>query len=175
MSRAFVRVGALVALVLVARAGQAQGVAGQVGIDAEVIGQGMSITSLRNLNFGTVIKGVPSAVLPTDAAAGEWQVQGNKNATVSIVFTLPTQLTNVQALPGSTMPIVFGPTAALWNRGTNSVAGATPFDPTAGTTGRFGPPANPYIYLWIGGTVTPAATAKPGIYTGTIIVSIAYL
>ena len=65
--------------------------------------------------------------------------------------------------------------AALWNRGTNTVAGATPFDPTAGTTGKFGPPANPYIYLWIGGTVTPAATAKPGIYTGTIIVSIAYL
>jgi len=135
----------------------------------------MAITSLRNLNFGTVIKGVPSAVLPTDAAAGEWQVQGNKNATVSIVFTLPTRLTNVQALPGSTMPIAFGPTAALWNRGTNTVAGATPFDPTAGTTGKFGPPANPYIYLWIGGTVTPAATAKPGIYTGTIIVSIAYL
>jgi len=165
VSRAVVRVGALVALVLVARAGRAQGVSGQVGIDAEVIGQGMAITSLRNLNFGTVIKGVPSAVLPTDAAAGEWQVQGNKNATVSIVFTLP----------GSTMPIAFGPTAALWNRGTNTVAGATPFDPTAGTTGKFGPPANPYIYLWIGGTVTPAATAKPGIYTGTIIVSIAYL
>ena len=175
MSRALRCVGVLVAVVLAPRAGRAQGVAGQVGIDAEVIGQGISITSLRNLNFGTVIKGVPSAVLPTQAAAGEWQVQGNKNALVSIGFTLPTVLTNIQALPGSIMPISFGAAAALWNRGSNNVAGATPFDPSVGATGKLGPPANPYIYVWIGGTVSPAATAKPGIYTGTIIVSLAYL
>jgi hypothetical protein len=175
VKRALVRVGVLVALVLMARTGRAQGVAGQVGIAAEVIGQGIGITSLRNLDFGTVLKGVPTTVLPANAAAGEWQVQGNKNADVSIAFTLPTLLTNIQALPGSTMPIAFGATSALWNRATNSVAGATAFDPAAGRTGRFGPPAAPYLYLWIGGTVSPAATAKPGIYTGTIIVSIAYL
>jgi hypothetical protein len=175
VNRTLVLVGALVALVLVPGTGRAQGVAGQVGIDAQVIGTGITVTSLRNLDFGTVIKGVPTAVLPTAAAAGEWQVQGSKNALVTIRFTLPTVLTNIQALPGSTMPIAFGAAAALWNRGTNSVVGATPFDPSVGATGRLGPPANPYIYLWIGGTVSPAATAKPGIYTGTIVVSLAYL
>ena len=73
------------------------------------------------------------------------------------------------------MPISFTPTSARWNRATNDVTGATAFDPVAGTTGKIGPPANPYLYLWIGGTVSPAATAKPGIYTGAIIVSIVYL
>ncbi len=175
MSRALRCVGVLVALLLAPRTGRPQGVAGQVGIDAEVIGQAITITSLRNLAFGTVLKGVATTVLPTAAGAGEWQVQGTKNTQVIIAFTLPTQLVNVQALPGSAMPISFTPTSARWNRAINDVTGATAFDPVAGTTGRFGPPANPYLYLWIGGTVSPAATAKPGIYTGAIIVSIVYL
>jgi spore coat protein U-like protein len=175
MRGALACVGALVVLALVPRVGRPQGVAGQVAIDAEVIGQAITITSLRNLDFGSVLKGVTTTVLPTAATAGEWQVQGTKNAQVSVAFTLPTQLVNIQALPGSTMPISFTPTSARWNRATNDVAGATAFDPTAGATGKLGPPANPFLYVWIGGTVLPAPTAKPGIYTGTIIVSIAYL
>lgn len=173
MTRRAVAVAGL--LTLLPPALRAQGVAGQVGIDAQVIGQVITVTSLRNLSFGTVLKGVATTVQPSNAAAGAWQVQGDKNAQVTIAFTLPTVLTNIQALPGSTMPISFGATSALWNRGTNNVVGATAFDPSAGTTGKLGPPGNPFIYLWIGGTVSPAATAKPGIYTGTIVVSVAYL
>lgn len=175
MKRAAPFIAALGGALLVAPGMSGQGVAGQVGIDAQVIGQAITVTSLRNLTFGTVLKGVPTSVLPSNAAAGAWQVQGDKNAQVTITFTLPTVLTNIQALPGSTMPISFGAASALWNRGTNSVVGATPFDPGSGTTGRIGPPPNPFIYLWIGGTVSPAANAKPGIYTGTIVVSVAYL
>lgn len=160
---------------LVPRPGLSQGVTGSVGIDANVIGQALTVTTLSNLNFGSVPKGVATTVQPTAAGAGAWQIQGSKNADVSITFVLPVLLTNIQALPGSTMPVSFGAASARWNRATNNVAGATAFDPITGTTGRLGPPANPYIYLWIGGTVSPAATAKPGIYTGTIIVTIAYL
>jgi hypothetical protein len=160
---------------LMPRSARSQGVGGAVGIDATVIGQALSVTTLSNLNFGSVAKGVATTVQPTAAGAGAWQIQGSKNADVSITFVLPALLTNIQALPGSTMPVSFGATSARWNRATNNVAGATVFDPIAGTTGKLGPPANPYIYLWIGGTVSPAATAKPGVYTGTIIVTIAYL
>src|SRR6184192_2141532 len=131
--------------------------------------------TLSNLNFGSVSKGVATTVQPTAAGAGAWQIQGSKNADVSMAFVLPAVLTNIQALPGSTMPISFGATSARWNRATNNVAGATAFNPVAGTTGKLGPPANPFIYLWIGGTVSPAAATKPGVYTGTIIVTIAYL
>lgn len=175
MKRGAIATAACAGALLLAPAAPGQGVAGQVGIDAQVIGQVITVTSLRNLTFGTVLKGVPTSVLPSNAAAGAWQVQGDKNAQVTMTFTLPTVLTNVQALPGSTMPISFGAASALWNRGTNTVVGATPFDPSTGATGRIGPPANPFIYLWIGGTVSPAANAKPGIYTGTIVVSVAYL
>ena len=145
-----------------------------VTADAVVVTVGMSIATLRDLNFGTVIKGVATTVLPTAATAGAWQVTGSSNAFVIISFTLPTQLTNIQALPGSTMPITFGLTSARWNRANNNPAAGTPFSPAIGAVGRFGPPPNPNMYIWLGGTVNPPAAAKPGIYQGTVVVSLNY-
>ncbi len=138
-----------------------------VSADAVVVTVGMTIGTLRDLNFGTVIKGVATTVAPTAATAGEWQF-------VIISFTLPTQLTNIQALPGSTMPISFSATSARWNRANNNAAVAAAFNPAIGVVGRLGPPPNPNMYIWLGGTVNPAAAAKPGIYQGTVVVSLLY-
>jgi len=153
----------------------AQGPSASVSADAVVVTVGMTITTLRDLAFGTVIKGVVTTVLPTAANAGAWEVTGNPNAFVTIAFTLPTVLTNIQALPGSTMPITFSATSARWNRATNNPAAGTPFNPALGAVGRFGPPPSPNFYIWLGGTVSPVPTAKPGIYQGTVIVSLTYL
>ena len=152
----------------------AQGTAA-IPAEAVVVTVGMAVTTLRDLGFGSVVNGVATTVQPVAAGAGAWQVSGNPNAFASITFTLPTELTNIQALPGSTMPIAFGAGAARWRRATNDPAGATPFDPATGATGRFGPQPNPNLYIWVGGTVSPAVTAKPGIYQGTIVVSLSYL
>ncbi|HEV8401229.1 MAG TPA: DUF4402 domain-containing protein [Gemmatimonadales bacterium] len=155
--------------------GTAQGGSGTFSADAVVVTVGMTIATIQDLNFGTVPKGVATTVAPADATAGQWQITGNPNAFVTIAFTVPTVLTNIQALPGSTMPISFGLTSALWRRANNNPAGATPFSPALGTVGRFGPPANATLNIWVGGTVNPAAAAKPGIYQGTIILSLTYL
>jgi Domain of unknown function (DUF4402) len=153
----------------------AQGGSGTFSADAVVVTVGMTIATIQDLSFGTVLKGVATTVAPAAATAGQWQITGNPNAFVTIAFTLPTVLTNIQALPGSTMPISFGLTSALWRRANNNPAGATAFSPALGTLGRFGPPANPTVNIWIGGTVNPAPTAKPGIYQGTVILSLTYL
>jgi hypothetical protein len=155
--------------------GVAQGGSGSFTADAVVVTVGMAIATIQDLNFGTVPKGVATMVAPAAATAGQWQITGNPNAFVTIAFTLPTVLTNIQALPGSTMPISFGLTSALWRRANNNPAGATAFSPALGTVGRFGPPPNPTLNIWIGGSVNPAPTAKPGIYQGTIILSLTYL
>jgi hypothetical protein len=165
---------AALALALPAR-GAAQGGSGAFAADAVVVTVGMTIATIRDLAFGSVPRGVATTVAPAAATSGEWQITGNPNAFVTIAFTLPTQLTNIQALPGSTMPISFGLTSALWRRANNNPAGATPFNPALGTAGRFGPPPNPTINIWIGGTVNPAPAAKPGIYQGTIVLSLTYL
>ena len=171
------RLGALAALLVLAapQSGAAQGGSASFSADAVVVTVGMTIATIQDLNFGTVPKGVATAVAPAGATAGQWQISGSSNAFVTIAFTLPTQLTNIQALPGSTMPISFGATSALWRRASNNPAGANAFDPALGTVGRFGPAPNPTINVWIGGTVNPAPAAKPGIYQGTIILSLTYL
>lgn len=155
--------------------GVAQAGSGSFSADAVVVTVGMTIVTIQDLTFGTVPKGVATTVAPAAATAGQWQITGNPNAFVTIAFTLPTQLTNIQALPGSTMPISFGLTSALWRRANNNPAGATAFSPALGTVGRVGPPPNPTMNIWIGGSVNPAPTAKPGIYQGTIILSLTYL
>ena len=153
----------------------AQAPTGQVGADAVVVTVGMVLTPLRHLQFGSIPLGLPTTVLPTAANAGEWEATGAGNAFVSISFTLPAVLNNSQAVPGVTMPIVFAGTGALWRRAVNDPAGATVFNPLVGATGRFGPPPNPTLYIWIGGTVIPTPTQLPGIYTGTVVLQLAYL
>jgi len=174
-SVAFVAVLAAALLLTSPTPGGAQSPSASFSADAVVVTVGMTIATIQDLNFGNVPKGVATTVAPAAAAAGQWQVTGSSNAFVTLAFTLPTVLTNIQALPGSTMPISFGLTSALWRRANNNPAGATAFNPALGTVGRFGPTANPTMYLWIGGTVNPAPTAKPGIYQGTIILSLTYL
>ncbi|HXG97830.1 MAG TPA: DUF4402 domain-containing protein [Gemmatimonadales bacterium] len=153
---------------------QAQGGSSFVAADAVVVTTGMTIATMRDLNFGTVIKGVATTVAPAAANAGEWQVSGSANAFVVISFTLPTMLTNIQALPGSTMPIAFNATSAIWRRSTNNPAGGNVFNPAVGNVGRLGPPPNFNMFIWLGGTVNPAPTAKPGIYQGNVVVSLIY-
>ena len=119
---------------------------------------------------GAGLIGRASAQTPTGAVTAD----ANANAFLIITFTLPATLTNIQALPGSTMPFTFNATSPRWNRATNNAAAGTAFDPAVGTVGRIGPPANPNRYIWIGGTVSPAAAAKPGIYRGNVILSLVY-
>lgn len=171
------RVGLAAALLTVAGRGrvQAQATTFQLTVQALLASGSLTVSPLRDLNFGTVTVGVPTAVPPTAAAAGQWQVTGTPNAFVTINLTLPTVLDNVQGVPGITMPIAFGTTSARWRRDQNDPNGASVFDPSAGATGRLGPPPRPNMYVWLGGTVTPAPTQAPGIYRGTIVLTVAYL
>src|SRR5258708_1541326 len=174
MTRLAVALLALFALTATAPRASAQFNNASIAATAELVTVGMTITTLSNLNFGSVPKGVATTVLPSAAGAGEWQVDGNPNAFAAVTFTLPTVLTNIQALPGSTMPITFTATSAIWHRRTNNAAARPGFDPNLRTTGRLMPPGTPTLYIWIGGTVNPAANVKPGIYQGTIIVTLIY-
>lgn len=148
--------------------------AAQLGTNALVLSGPITVTPLRDLTFGTVPRGVSTTVTPDAANAGEWEVIGTANAFVNITFVLPTVLTNIQAAPGSTMPIAFLNTSGRWRRANNDPSGGNTFNPAVGATGRLGPPPNPTMYIWLGGQVSPAANAKPGIYTGTVVVTLVY-
>jgi spore coat protein U-like protein len=142
---------------------------------AQVLSGPIAVNRLRDLTFGTVTRGVATTVATNAPGAGEWQVTGSPNARVNMTFTLPTLLTNIQAAPGSTMPITFLNNSGRWRRANNNPNGGNQFNPAVGANGRLGPTANPTLYIWLGGRVTPAANAKPGIYSGTVIVTLIYI
>ena len=145
-------------------------------ITALVIGGPITFLNLQTLNFATVTRGVPKTVVQNTAAAGKVRVAGTANAFVQIRFTLPTQLPNIQAVPGINMPISFAANSARWRRTNDSPGGGTIFNPAVGVNNaRFGGNANPYFFVYLGGTVNPSLTQAPGIYQGSIILTITYL
>jgi hypothetical protein len=132
---------------------------------ATVVTANVVVSGLSDLDFGTVLGGAVTTVLPTDASAGSFLVTGNPNAFITMTFTLPTVLINTTGPPGTTMPITFGPTSARWLRQQNDPAAGNPFDPSIVTVGRLGPPPRPFTYLWLGGTVTPSPAQANGAAT----------
>ena len=161
---------------LVPAAASAQGVALNGTVTALVIGGPITFLNLQNLDFATVTRGVPKTVVQNTAFGGKVRVAGTPNAFAQIRFTLPTQLPNIQALPGINMPISFAANSARWRRTNDQPNGGTIFNPAVGVNNaRFGGNANPYFFVYLGGTVNPSPTQAPGIYQGTIILTITYL
>jgi len=134
----------------------------------------LSVVAIANTRFGTVTPGTPVTINPqTSANAGEFEFHGNRNAQINATFTLPTQLTT--GTGGYTMPITFGANTAC-RRNTAVQGGCTRFNPATGFTARLrnqNPPNDTY-FVWMGGTVSPAAGQHPGVYRGTITVTAAY-
>jgi hypothetical protein len=131
------------------------------------VGPGISVTKTNDLMFGTVIAGAPYTVLPSDANAAGFQVRwpGPGGRQVDVSFSLPGQLFG----PGSMLPITFGPNSLEWDTNQNGnnrqpVDPAFPLRlPTAGG-GR--------VFLWLGGTVDVPSSARNGVYSNVIVVTV---
>lgn len=156
---------ALVALVIgLAPLASAQSNSGSITATA-VVQQPISVTGAVNLSFGNVFPGVPATVALTDAGAGRYDVAGAASAPVTLSFTtLPGNLT----FGANNLPVVF---TSGYNA-TNTAAGATSFAPAGGaTTALSGTGA---LFVFLGGTVTPAVNQAAGTYTGTITLQVTY-
>lgn len=170
------RLALALALLVAPASAAAQGRSVNGTITALVVGGPITFLNLQNLNFATVTRGVPKTVVQNTAFAGKVRVAGTANAFAQIRFTLPTQLPNIQALPGINMPISFAANSARWRRSNDATGGGTTFNPAVGVNNaRFGNNARPYFFVYLGGTVNPSPTQAPGIYQGSIILTITYL
>ena len=123
-----------------------------------------TVTGIRNLDFGPVIRGVPSAVSPNDPIrSGRFYVRHIINRQVQVRFTLPTQLARVAG--GANMPISFSATDAV-AKGTAPTSNPVTFNPNNAITFTLTTSADFFINL--GGRVSPAAGQATGAYAGTI-------
>jgi hypothetical protein len=129
----------------------------------------ISVSGIRDLAFGPVIIGIPSTVGPADAVrSGQYRFTAPAGSRVRIDFDLPNQLTG----PASAkLPIKFGKTDAII---IGNSAGSVPIvlDPNPKANQKYDMGTNTAANIFLGGTVTPAATQAPGSYVATIVLTV---
>ncbi len=134
----------------------------------------LSAANVADLAFGTVVPATPLTVNPrTSTAAGKFELHGARNAQFSATFTLPAVLR--AGVGGPTMPIAFGATSGCHdNRDRQNQC--TVWDPRTPLVQRIrnAPPPNDTYFVWLGGTVSPAAAQAAGVYQGTITITASY-
>lgn len=130
-------------------------------------GRPVNVQARRDLDFGTVIPGVPTSVSRLDPTAGQFIVRGRRDAELLVELTLPT------ALIGTTgaVPLSFGPADGGHGPVAN-LAASQPFDPRLPLTVVL--PNNGTYYVWLGGTVQPLVQQVPGTYTAQVVLTASY-
>ncbi|UCD17117.1 MAG: hypothetical protein JSV44_11800 [Candidatus Zixiibacteriota bacterium] len=127
----------------------------------------------NDLIFGTVFPGVDKTVdKATVGFAGEFSIQGNNLAEITIDFTLPDSLMHEDSL--SYMRISFTDIDASFEDGTGGGQSApagiiNPLGPSTENLGAAG-----QMTIWIGGMVEPGITQTGGDYIGDITLTVAY-
>ncbi len=146
----------------------AYAVTGTINATANVLTP-LSVTSnLRDLDFGDVFPGLNKSIAYNDATSGKWRINGEAGKEVQMTFTLPANL----SFGANTMPISFSATDAAWYDA-DAVGSATTFDPATGGT-EFLNGGTGEGFVWLGGTVAPAANQAAGVYTATVSLDVVY-
>lgn len=141
-------------------------VSGSVQAEATVLAP-ITVANEADLQFGDVLPGLASTVAPASSDAGRFRVSGAGASEVALDFALPTVLTHTTS--ASTLPLSFGAGSA--GVGTTAAAVSSTFDPSATFNANLSGGA---LFVFIGGTVTPAVSQEAGTYDGTITLTVAY-
>ncbi len=124
--------------------------------------------ALNELDFGTVLPGIPSTVPVHDPRhAGLFQVEGAPGASVRVEFVLPDALLGAG---GAQLPLAFGPRDGYADFSRGRPPRGLVFDPHAPVIGALGP--NGELYLRLGGTALPTRTQPGGDYRATIFMTV---
>jgi hypothetical protein len=116
-----------------------------------------TVTRLADLNFGDLIVGVNTTVLPTDAQAAEFLFNGSDNTVVQVTITFPSDLT----CGSNTMK--FHTISPIYNTIPDAMT-AVEFKKTSGGSASTGADGN--LYVWVGGRVMANNNQAAGSYTG---------
>jgi hypothetical protein len=119
-----------------------------------------TVTRLADLNFGDVIVGAATIVLPTDAQAAEFLFNGSNNTVVQVTITFPTDL-----ICGSNTLNFNTPNRSMYNTIPDAMT-AVEFKKKTGGTATTGADGN--LYVWVGGRVRTGNNQAAGSYTGII-------
>jgi len=123
----------------------------------------------QNLDFGTVIPGLPTVIDPTDRAqAGRFEIRGTGRSEVRIDLTLPSDMLS---LGGDRLPLQFAASDGGFST-QPSLASMITFDPRTPLVTRLSNGGR--LYIWLGGTAVPSGAQPPGSYHGGITMTVTY-
>jgi hypothetical protein len=132
-------------------------------------GRPLSALSRQMLDFGTLFSGTPTKISRFDALhAGQFELRGFKNSEVRVDLGLPPALTGPA---GAKVPLTFAASDGGYSRD-GVIVTAAPFDPRTALVTTLS--SNGRLYLFLGGTASPAVQQPAGVYGGTVTVTIAY-
>ncbi len=138
--------------------------------NSQLFSQTLYVNKLSDLVFGDVFFGYSALVLDTDPGAAKFSFyhSDTKRKNIRVNFNLPTTLTNGL----DNIPITFdqGYTSYSLN---DQISGRTNFNPFKQLSIKKIEPFET-VYVWIGGTIDPITGLSGGLYTGTIIITVAY-
>lgn len=139
----------------------------------------LSVTASNNLVFGNVLQGMPKKIGPDDNdSTAQFAVTGQASASISMVLTLPTYLS--QTTGGEQMTLVFESDQAVVDTNATTPSTVTASDGWL-SQNPYALPSNAVIgsggqtNVYLGGKVIPAPGQAPGSYEANIILSVAYL
>jgi len=134
-----------------------------------VLVPGLQVTARRDLTFGEVFRGTPSAVTPTDHRAAQFEISAPWNAQIQVDLVLPLAMLSGT---GEALPLVFGHGDGL----VEHEGGVPPdyaFDPRHPVVTTIS--ADGKVLISLGGTAAPTRRQLRGQYQGTITVIVANL
>lgn len=139
-----------------------------VGGALEAQARPLNVSARRDLAFGRILAGVPTTISPMTTQAGQFELRGQRNAEVQVVFVLPPALTLTS---GEALPLVFAANDGVASATTNPATG-TAFDPRTPLVQLLG--GNGRLHIFLGSTAQPALTQRSGFYSGIVTMTAAY-
>ncbi len=133
----------------------------------------ITIIGNNNLRFETVIPGIDKIVDKSSVGfAGEWEINGNSIAEITLDFILPDSIYVIDSSAG--MRINFNNTDASFDdqTGSGQTAPSGVLNPNGPSAERLG--IGGIMFVWIGGTVYPNMTQTGGDYSGDVVLTVAY-
>jgi hypothetical protein len=128
----------------------------------------ITVSGIRDLDFGVVIRGVQTTVAPNDPIrSGRFSLSYVTGGRLRLRLTLPTTLARTGG--GGSLPISFRNGDGIIQ---NTAPGSPPdsFNPGANINVTLTP--NPDANVWLGGAVSPSGTQPAGSYQGTIVLTV---
>ena len=138
--------------------------------NSQLSSQTLYVNKLSDLEFGDVFFGYSAIVLDTDPGAAKFSFyhSDSKRKNIRINFSLPTTLTNGV----DNIPITFNQIYTSYSLN-DQIAGRTYFNPFKQLSIKKIEPLET-VYIWLGGAIDPITGLSGGLYTGTIIITVAY-